>query len=85
MSLLWKSELSHILAENSMPGYAHKSKKFIAEKLIARIPANELHKQISEELFERDYTTIRQEIQAYRASVGKKPRKKRSFCKRSKK
>ena len=56
MSLLWKSEFSHILAENNMPKYAQKSKKFIAEKLIERIPETTLHEQISEELFERDYT-----------------------------
>ena len=56
MSLLWKSEFSHILAENKMPKYAQKSKKFITEKLIDRIPEEILHEQISEELFERDYT-----------------------------
>ncbi len=56
MSLLWKKEFSHILAANDMPKYAQKSKKFISEKLIAKIPAEILHEQISEELFERDYT-----------------------------
>ncbi len=56
MSLLWKSELSHILAENNMPKYAQKSKKFVTEKLIARLPMEKLQEQISEELFERDYT-----------------------------
>ena len=56
ISLLWKSEFSHILAENRMPKYVQKSKKFIAEKLLDKVPAELLHKQISEELFERDYT-----------------------------
>lgn len=56
MSLLWKSEFSHILAENNMPKYAQKSKKFITEKLLDRLPEEILHEQISEELFERDYT-----------------------------
>lgn len=56
MSLLWKSELAHILAINKMPKYAQKSKKFITEKLIAKIDPGILHEQISEELFERDYT-----------------------------
>ncbi len=56
MSLLWKSELSHILAENKMPKYTQKSKKFITEKLIEKVPEDVLHEQISEELFERDYT-----------------------------
>ena len=56
MSLLWKSEFSHILAENKLPKYAQKSTKFITEKLIEKVPKEVLHKQISEELFERDYT-----------------------------
>lgn len=45
MSLLWKSEFSHMLAENKMPKYAQKSRKFIAEKLMAKIPAEILHEQ----------------------------------------
>ena len=56
MSMLWKSEFSHILSENKMPKYAQKSKKFIAEKLMDKVPEDVLHEQISEELFERDYT-----------------------------
>ena len=56
MSMLWKSEFSHILAVNKMPKYAQKSKKFIAEKLMEKVPEDVLHEQISEELFERDYT-----------------------------
>ena len=56
MSLLWKSEFSHILAKNKMPKYAQKSKKFITEKLLDKVPEEVLHDQISEELFERDYT-----------------------------
>ncbi len=56
LSLLWKSELAHIQAKNSMPKYANKSKKFIGEKLIAKVSEESLHEQISEELFERDYT-----------------------------
>ena len=56
MSMLWKSEFSHILSENKMPKYAQNSKKFIAEKLMEKVPEDVLHEQISEELFERDYT-----------------------------
>ena len=58
LSLLWKSELAHIQANNGLPKYANKSKKFIAEKLIERVPEEILHEQISEELFERDYTIL---------------------------
>ena len=37
MSLLWKSEFSHILAGNKLPKYAQKSKKFITEKLLEKL------------------------------------------------
>lgn len=56
LSLLWKSELAHIQAKAGLPKYVNKSKKFIAEKLIERVPQEFLQEQISEELFERDYT-----------------------------
>lgn len=56
MSLLWKNEFSNILAANKMPRYPQKSKKFIIEKLLAKVPEEILHEQVSEELFERDYT-----------------------------
>lgn len=56
LSLLWKSELAHIQAKAGMPKYASKSKKFISGKLIERVPHELLQEQISEELFERDYT-----------------------------
>jgi hypothetical protein len=36
-----------------------------------------LWEQVSEELFERDYTTIRETINAYRVAKGQKPRRKK--------
>ena len=56
MSLLWKSEFSHILSGNKLPKYAQKSKKLITEKLMEKVTEEILHEQISEELLERDYT-----------------------------
>ena len=56
LSLLWKSELAHIQAKHDMPKYANKSKKFISQKLMDKVPAEDLQEDISEELFERDYT-----------------------------
>ena len=56
MSLLWKSEFARIQARHGLPKYANKSKKFITEKLLLKVPEEILHEQISEELFERDYT-----------------------------
>ena len=42
-----------------------------------KVPADLLAVQISEELFERDYTAIEEIIRAYREGKGKKVRKKR--------
>ena len=54
--LLWRSELAHIQALNHLPKYRNKSKAFVIEKLLAKVPAELLQEQISTELFERDYT-----------------------------
>lgn len=58
MHILWRDELSLILSRNRMPKYQGKSKKFICEKLIEKIPPEELSKQVSDALFERDYTKL---------------------------
>ena len=57
--LLWRAELAHILEQCGMPKYARKSRRFIAGKLAAKVPEEILHKLVSEELFERDYTVYR--------------------------
>ena len=59
LKLLWRSELAHIQKLSGMPKYTGKSKDFIRQKILAKIPKSILQKQISEELFERDYTLVR--------------------------
>ncbi len=66
IGILWRPELNHILEKNGMPKYREKSKRFVAGKILQKVPQDLLAKQISEELFERDYTTIQQEIEEYR-------------------
>lgn len=58
LSLLWKSELSNILAANHMPKYRQQSKAFVRQKLIEKVPAGLLKAQMCQELFERDYTLL---------------------------
>ena len=77
MSLLWRPELVHIQELNQMPKYKEKSKKFVIEKIILRIPPEILCKQVSEELFERDYNTIHEQISAYR-TANNKPKRRRT-------
>jgi len=66
MSLLWRPELVHIQELNQMPRYKEKSKQFVIEKILLKVPKDKLYLQISQELFERDYTKIAEEIRAYR-------------------
>ena len=77
LSLLWRRELNHMLGRNGMPRYAGESKHFVAMKLLSKIPEAALDIQIADELFERDYTTISDEIEAYRAARGDRERKRR--------
>lgn len=64
--ILWRPELAHIQELYGMPKYAGKSKDFVQNKILERLPREVLQRQISEELFERDYTQIGETIQGYR-------------------
>ena len=66
ISILWRTELNHLLERNDLPKYKEKSKLFVQEKLIEKVPGEILWKQAYEELFERDYNTIAEEIETYR-------------------
>jgi hypothetical protein len=77
LALLWRPELAHIQEKNGMHKYAEKSKLFVQKKILEQVPPEILWGQVSEELFERDYTTIRETINAYRIAKGQKPRRKK--------
>lgn len=77
IEILWRPELAHIQELNEMPAYKAKSKRFVADKIVEMVPKECLALQLSEELFERDYTKIWKTIQAYRAENGQKPRRRR--------
>lgn len=67
LSLLWRPELVHIQEQNQMPRYKQKSKDFVIDKILLKVPEDELKKQISEELFERDYNEIADIIREYKS------------------
>lgn len=71
LSLLWRPELAHIQEINGMARYREKSKAFVIDKILEKIPENALARQISEELFQRDYTEIDQRIKEYRGQRGR--------------
>jgi hypothetical protein len=79
--MLWRPELAHIQELNGMPKYKEKSKLFVQEKLIEKLPPELLQRQLCEELFERDYTAITEQIQEFRLQNGKKRRRKRKKLK----
>ena len=62
LSILWRPELSHIQEINGMPKYKQRSKDFVITKIMEKVPWDLLHRQISEELFQRDYNTISETI-----------------------
>lgn len=58
--------MAHIQELNGLPKYKEKSKLFVTDKILEKIPEETLQKQLCEELFERDYNTIAEEIRKYR-------------------
>ena len=68
LSILWRPELSHIQEINGMPKYKQRSKDFVITKIMEKVPWDLLHKQISEELFQRDYNTINQVSQDWKST-----------------
>ncbi len=61
-----RTELNRLLERNKLPKYLQRSKQFVQEKLIERVPGEILWPQAYNELFERDYNTIEQEIEDFR-------------------
>lgn len=68
LSILWRPELSHIQEINGMPKYKQRSKDFVITKIMEKVPWDLLHRQISEEFFQRDYNTISETIKEWRSS-----------------
>lgn len=76
ISILWRPELAHIQKLNGLPEYKEKSKLFVQRRLLEKVAAEVLQRQLCEELFERDYTAIAEQIKEFR-SVNEKPVRKR--------
>lgn len=84
IELLWRPELAHIVDQYDMPKYKTKSKAFVVEELCKRLTGEQLNHHISEELFERDYTTIFDSINKYREETGQKKRRRRKYKRKKK-
>ncbi len=66
MGLMWRPELARIQERNRLPKYREKSKDFVIDKILLKVSKERLYRQISDELFERDYTEIEENIRAYK-------------------
>lgn len=66
LSLLWRPELVRIQELNQMPKYKEKSKLFVIDKILTKVPEEVLAEQVSDTLFERDYTAIEDIIREYK-------------------
>lgn len=82
MSLLWRPELAHIQELHGMPALKNLSKLHVRNRILEDVPEETLQADISNELFERDYSTIQERIDEYRVQNGRKPRQKRPVKKR---
>lgn len=76
LQILWRPELAELQERNGLPKYKDKSKAFVIQKLVervgmpegtkGRIEPEKLNRQISDILFERDYTTVAEMLKEYR-------------------
>ena len=78
LSLLWRPELAHIQEVNAMHKYDYLSKRKVIDKIIDYVEPDTLNRQITDELFERDYEAIAEKINAYRAANGLHKRRRRT-------
>ena len=60
LAFLWRKELDHLRKNYIKFRYADKSKEFLRKKILEKIPEDELRVHFMQELFERDYTTLKQ-------------------------
>lgn len=70
LELLWRPELAQIQEWNEMPKYKDLSKAKVSEKILERVPEQIpdalLRNQVSEILFERDYSKVKEVLAEYR-------------------
>ena len=72
LELLWRPELAQLQEWNEMPKYKELSKAKVSEKILERVPdrisEELLRRQVSDILFERDYSKVQEVLAEYRKS-----------------
>lgn len=74
IEFLWRPELYQIQKWNQMPEYKQKSKQFVREKILEKVPEEVLKRQMTDLLFERDYEILLEEIQRVKMEKRRKKR-----------
>ena len=64
IALMWRRELDMLLQKNELPKYKGRSKAFVEERLLALLPLSDLKRQMTDLIFERDYTIFEQQPKA---------------------
>lgn len=62
IEFLWRPELYQIQKWNALPEYKQKSKEFVRDKIVEKVPKEILKRQMTDLLFERDYEVLLEEI-----------------------
>ena len=75
LTILWRPELAHIQELNGLHKYAGKSKEYVRDYVIDSVEPERLYSEMTDELFERDYSTIGERINKYRVEHGQHRRK----------
>ena len=75
IELLWRPELSRLQEWNGLPAYKQKSKLFVREMIVEKVPEELLKRQMTDLLFERDYDLLLKEIEEARSL--RRPRRRR--------
>ena len=75
IELLWRPELSRRQEWNGLPAYKQKSKLFVREMIVEKVPEELLKRQMTDLLFERDYDLLLKEIEEARSL--RRPRRRR--------
>ncbi|MBR3469398.1 MAG: sce7726 family protein [Lachnospiraceae bacterium] len=72
LSLLWRPELAQLTEWNGMPKYKDLGRQKVSDKILERVPEliseEVLNRQVSELLFERDYSKVEETLAEYRKS-----------------
>ncbi len=70
LKILWRPELFELQQRYKMPKYKEKSKDFVITRIAEKVPdvisKEQLNEDISDILFERDYTSIGETLKEYR-------------------